>query len=455
MDKAPKAAVPAIFCLSLLFVFSAVMLSHFYFGFSFITSDAYERARSAEFLIASGYPVQSTAIGADATSYPPIFDFNLAAFHLLTGLSYQQSVAAFSFFFATLFFSLAYLFARKVLSEFGKKPDDAICSLAALCVFLSPWIFYRTITPIAETLGLSLFFAAVWFFLRSEKNKLLVFAILSILSLAHFRSFSAAMICLGVLSVFLWRMKELLFESFAGILIFIYFVPRTALGFANPFVITPGIFEFFSLPLLAAAFAGLALIASKRKIPIVLAGLFAAPIALSFFAPFSFRQLPFLVLPLAAISALFFDELYSIAGSRKFRVAFFCAIALVALCLNAFVTAKQLPFDSQNAAVTKAVSAYPQDRVLAGFVQSYAIPYYSPSKKVLLGSFAEELPDFESRVYVTQKFLFSSPDFTSAQIVQLYKIDLVVSNYSDSKDPLGLGGNRLLQSDSYSAYSVP
>jgi hypothetical protein len=36
--------------------------------------------------------------------------------------------------------------------------------------------------------------------------------------------------------------------------------------------------------------------------------------------------------------------------------------------------------------------------------------------------------------------------------MQMYAINMVVSNYSQAKDPLAIGGDRLLQSDSYSAY---
>jgi hypothetical protein len=154
------------------------------------------------------------------------------------------------------------------------------------------------------------------------------------------------------------------------------------------------------------------------------------------------------------MSALFLSSLQGVVTSRKFRVAFFCALALAAICFNSFTTWRSTPLDAQSTAVAMQVAHYPQSSVYAGFAQSYAIPYYSPQKKVLFGSFAEELPDFESRVYVAQQIMNSSLDSDGRLLMQLYGIDLVVANYSTSADPLGLNGDRLLQSDSYSAYSV-
>jgi len=445
--------VPALFAACLGSVFVAVLLSHFYFNYSFITSDAYERSRSAQYLLSSSYPVESSAINAGATSYPPLFDVLLAAFSQLTGLSLSDSVNAFSFFFATLFLCLGYLFAKAILSELSRTADEAVCCLAGVAVFLSPWIYYRTLTPISETLGLALCFGAVYFFYK-KSSPLVVFALLTVLSLSHFRSFMAAMICLGVLALFGKRIRELIVESFVGVAIFIYFVPRTALGFSNPFVITPGIFEFFSLPLLVAGLAGVALLVYKKRVPSVVAALFATPIALSAFAPFSFRQLPYLALPLAAMAALFLSSLQGMISSRRFRVAFFCGLVVVAICFNSFTTWRSTPLDAQSDAVVQAVAQYPQSSVYAGFAQSYAIPYYSAQKKVLLGPFAEELPDFGARVYVAQQIMTSSLDADARLLMQLYGIDMVVANYSASADPLGLDGDRLLQSDSYSAYSI-
>jgi len=452
-DPANRNQVPALFAACLGFVFVAVLFSHFYFNYSFITSDAYERSRSAQYLISSGYPVESSAIAAGSTSYPPLFDVLLATFTQLTGLSLQDSVNAFSFFFATLFFCLGYLFAKAVLTELNRPAGEAVCCLAGLALFLSPWIYYRTLTPISETLGLVLCFAAIYFFYK-KSSPLLVFALLTVLSLSHFRSFMAAMICLGVLSFFGKRVKELVFESFLGVAIFIYFVPRTALGFSNPFVTTPGAFEFFSLPLLVAGLAGVALLVYRRRIPAIVAALFAAPIALSAFAPFSFRQLPYLALALAAMSALFLSSLQGIVSSRRFRVAFFCGLAVVVLCFNSFTTWRSTPLDAQSEAVAVQVAQYPQSNVYAGFAQSYAIPYYSPQKKVLLGSFAEELPDFASRIYLAQQVENGSISSGGRYLMQLYKIGLVVAGNSTAKDPLGLKDDKLLASDKYSAYSV-
>jgi len=446
--------ISALFAACIGFLFVAVLFSHFYFNYSFITSDAYERGRSAQYLISNGYPVASSAIGAEATSYPPLFDVLLAAFSQLTSLSFQDSVNAFSFFFATLFFCLGYLFAKAILSELGRPADEVVCCLSGIAVFLSPWIYYRTLTPISETLGLVLCFAAIYFFYR-KSSPLVVFAILTSLSLSHFRSFMAAMICLGVLAFFGRRIKELIFESFVAVAIFIYFVPRTALGFSNPFVITPGIFEFFSLPLLVAGLAGVALLVYRGRVPAIVAALFAAPIVLSAFAPFSFRQLPYLALPLAATSALFLSSLQGKISSRSFRVAFFCGLVIVAICFNSFTTWRSTPLDSQSEAVAVQVAQYPQSNIYAGFAQSYAIPYYSAQKKVLFGSFAEELPDFESRVFVAQKIMNCSLDADARLLMQLYGIDLVVAGNSTQKDPLNLKGDKLLASDGYSAYSIP
>ena len=452
MDSSKGREFPALFAFSLIFIFTAVLFAQAYSGFSYQTSDAYERARSAQYLISYGYPVQSTAIGAGATSYPPIFDFSLAAVHQLTGLSYELCEVALSFVYAALFLCLGFLFSRVVLRELGKEPDEALCCLSGIAVFLSPWVFFLSITPVSDSLGMALCFLAVYFFYR--QSKWLTFTILTVLSLAHFRSFLACGICLGVLALYQRRIRELLFESFLSILIFIYFVPKTALGFSNPLVITPGVFEFFSLALLLFGAAGVILLAFGRKFPPIIIALFAAPVILSAFAPFAFRQLPFLVLPLAAVSVLFFEGFSDAFGPSTFRLAFFCVLAISALSINSFVTAKYLPLGPEASSVAYTVSQFNGRNVYADFVQSYAIPMYSPQKRVLLGSFAEELPDFSSRLYIDQAITNGSIDSNAATLMQLYQIDLVESNYSASYDPLGLGGDRVFQSDSYSAYSL-
>ena len=73
--------------LALLIILASVWFAHIYFG-GFVISDAFERARAAGQLLSGGYPVESTAIGAGATKYPPLFDFFLASFKTLTGLSF-------------------------------------------------------------------------------------------------------------------------------------------------------------------------------------------------------------------------------------------------------------------------------------------------------------------------------------------------------------------------------
>ena len=72
---------------------------------------------------------------------------------------------------------------------------------------------------------------------------------------------------IGLIALFQRRIKELVFESFAGAMAFVYFVPLSALGFSNPFVSQPGLLDFFSVPLLAAAAAGAALLLLGKKIP--------------------------------------------------------------------------------------------------------------------------------------------------------------------------------------------
>lgn len=442
------------FALSLLFVLSAMLAAHIYFGGAFITSDAFERARSASQLFLHGYPVESTAVGAQsASSYPPVFDAFFASLKLLTGTTDSGCFLLASLVFSALLFSLAFAFCRAALAPRSDDFCGLLCCLAAaVSLFLSPWIFYRGLNPISETLGLSLCFLAVYAFWKLQ-NPALVFFLLTVLSFSHFRSFSVACACLAILAVMHRRKREFLFESFAGVLLFLYFVPRSALGFANPFVQVPGLFDFFSPVLLAGALVGaVALVAFGRKIPSVLLALVAGPLALSIFAPFAFRQFPYLALPAAILLCAGFCRFASAFGKRACVAAFAVLLVACAFSFDSFIVARSPPVSLQSAQVMSVLAAFPQESVAAGFAESYALPYYS-QKKVLLGSFAEELPDYSSRVFVSQSILNGSLDYASRYMFNLYGVELVLSGYSNSSAAFeGLASERLLSSDAYSAY---
>ncbi len=437
--------------LVLLLILASVWFAHAYFG-GFAISDAFERARAAGQLLSGGYPVESTAIGAGATKYPPLFDFFLASFKTLTGVSIEESVNAASYVFAVIFFGIVTLLASSFITNFRKEETPSIVlSLSAMAFFLSPWVFYRVVTPISETLGLALYLLVIYAFLRGRERWLVFLALLS-LSFAHFRSFAIAMAALAMLSLFTKRVRELVIESFLALLVFVYFVPRPSLGFSNPLVVSPGVLDFFSVPLLAGALAGAVLLAFDRRGSLVLFALLGAPLLVSFLAPFSFRQLAYLPVALSILTAYLLLRLCDGNVFQKVAVPVFLVAAIVSLAF--FVTSRQLPVSLEDSVFASRLALFPKPNVAGGFVMSYAIPFYS-AKKVVLGSFAEELPDFKSRIYATQQVLNGTIDRDAAALLAMYDVGIVVTDDKPLMNPAGgITDLRFMQSDSHSAYQA-
>jgi hypothetical protein len=435
-------------------LFSAALANH-YFG-AFITSDAFERARAAQLIIDKGYPMESAAVGAGNSSYPPIFDFSLASFHVLAGVSYENSIFLLSLAYSALLFLLVFLICKDFSLEFrftrsagsGGAPLSAV--FGALFFFLSPWIFFRAVNPIAETLGTAFYLLAFFAFWRRKPPWAVALVFLA-LSLSHFRSFAAATICTGMLAVLEGRKLEYFCEWFLGGILFVSMVPLSSLGYSNPFVVTPGIPDFFSLPLLLAAAGGIIIaVLNFKKIPDSMAALVAAPLVLSVFAPFSFRQVPYLVVVAAIFCSLFFAKAFF---SRWFGLATLASVFAIAFSANAFVVSRTPPVSNELAAVETKLGSFPQKNIAAGFVESYAIPYYA-GKKVLLGSFAEELANYRSRVSTTKELVDGNVTEATSFTLHLYGVDFLLLGYSNSTAPLdGLNVERLLASDTYSGYS--
>jgi hypothetical protein len=392
------------------------------------TSDAYERARIAEAL-QNGVPFESTAVGASGYNYPLLFDVLLAAASSLFGMPALQTLDVLSLIFGVAFALLVFVFAKRLSgNEAG--------AFAAAAIFLSPWIFYRLVTPISETFGLLLLLLAAFLFVR-QKNAL-CFLSLAALALSHYRSLAVALAVLFFLAAFSRRFFDFAKIAALPAAYFLFVVPKS-FNITNPFVYERGIFYYLTPALAALALLGAALLAKRafagkpenpEAAKIVAAFLLGALVFVPL-VPFAFRQFVYLFFPAALLSGIalgplktrlenFFGKDY---GARAFLAAF---IGLLLASTVAVIKSPDgpHPLSASEIRAFSSLKNAPGTVVLAPFTYNYAIPYFS-GKKVVVGAFAEGLPDGQKRINDLWVFFEGAGMDEKKRIVRDYNVDLI------------------------------
>ncbi len=450
----PAYAIP----LMLVAITILLQLAQLHYGTP-ITSDAFERMRIAEGL-QQGIAPQWAAIGAEnnAYNYPPLFDYLLASTSALMGISTFKAINALSLLFGAALFLLAFVFSRHL---FGEK----IAIFSAIAISLSPWLAWRTITPISETLGIFLFALSILLFLK-KKNELCLISLLA-LFLAHYRSLAVTLLALLLIAVFSKRIFEFAKIAALPAILFAFFVPKTAF-ITNPWVIEPNIFEYFSPALIALSIGGAAVLASKawnkktRKeiwFPtLALASMAFAALALSLVAPFPFRQTVYLVFPAAILAGAMAE--FAFAQAERFGTLAKAGLAILLLAAifathSSTLASKAAPFNADEAKLFSALKYTEGKSVVAPFNYNYAIPYYS-GKKVAVGAFAEGLPDGQARVNDLWEFYRGAGTQRQKEILQKYGAQIIcldLKRFSE-KEFEGVLGNKIVSNGNAACFGA-
>jgi len=384
-----------------------------------ITSDAFERIRVAS-LVASNQPLSTPYSPQTPYNYPLLFDYVLATVATVFQLDLFFGLVVLSVLFSAVLLGLVYSFARK----FG---DEQAGLFALPLVLFAPLLFFRLVTPISETLGLVLFFAAILSYFRGNYSA--SFAFLVLLLFSHYRSFAVATAVIALYSAL--NHKQLLRPLAATIslpcLAYFLLIPKD-FSIQNPWVVQAGAFDYF-LPILLGLFLmGFAITLFKTGISrhdfSFLASAAAAPLLLGFLAPFPFRQLAYFFPVAILFAAVFLSSFYSSlsTGLKPAFVALFFAFAL--LSLNGAIQNRAPPISSDKAAALQSLSCLPGTTVLAPFYESYAIPLYA-EKKVVAGAFLEGLPDGAVRAKDSYDFFHGATPAQRHSILDKYSVDLV------------------------------
>ncbi|MFH1750912.1 MAG: hypothetical protein ABH863_04500, partial [Candidatus Micrarchaeota archaeon] len=439
----------------------AVFLSQAYYALP-ITSDAYENFRIVKYFQDGGnFPIESAAIGAPPTIYPPVFALALYSFSELTNFPPHAALNFLSYIFMLLTAYLAYLLIRDAHSEEtggsgngkGKpavktKPPfglDEKAMLGVLGIFSLPILLYRWITPIAEMLGLVMFLLCLHAYQKRDYRFLM--ALLAIFPLIHSRSFVFALLTLGFAALQRKDKMQTIKSAAIGTIIFgLYHLeyPVYAIGFDNPLVIDPAIWEIVPLlPLAMMVIGALALMKNKMRPDILSTSVIAAFVLAYFILPFPFRHVIFLIIPLAYLSGEAF------ATDRRILAAF---CVFLALAMVQTVQYRSTPIDSQGIEMMGVIGDHPSENVLSDFGLNYALPLFA-GKKVVVGAFAEALPDGAARAEDLSDYLSGNWPNGRDELIRKYAIGIGFFNKKTQPDgEVAQSTRKLIESDGFVAY---
>ncbi|MEK6953457.1 MAG: hypothetical protein AABX01_00495 [Candidatus Micrarchaeota archaeon] len=419
----------------------AIFLSQMLYALP-ITSDSYDNFRIVrELENGKGYPIESTAINGDSTLYPPAFGIALYSFSALTSFPPGFSLSFLSYVFMAIIVYLIFLLIRSATG------NESGAVLGAAAIFTLPIVFYRFVTPIAETMGLAVFLLALYAY---QKNKFAFLAfILAIFPLVHTRSFVFCLITIGIASLFRKDISKMAKSAALGIAAYMILrlaYPIYAVGFENPSVTEPNLLGMLPLiPMAVMALGLIALMKNKGKFDVLSSSIIFAFFASYFFIPFPFRHAIFLVVPLSFLTA-------KALGSDRRLVAIYSVFLALAMVQN--VQMRAAPFNLQQIEMFREVKNYEGENAIASFSDNYALPYFA-GKKVVVGSFAEGLNDGNERGKDLHAYFNGLSEEGKAQLLNKYNINLGIYekgvykyNYEE-----GIADAKLLESNKIAVFS--
>ncbi|HLC48143.1 MAG TPA: hypothetical protein VJI13_03635 [Candidatus Norongarragalinales archaeon] len=435
----------------------AVFLSQMYYALP-VTSDAYENLRIINYFEGGGsFPIESTAIDAPPYIYPPIFSLSVFSFKTLSGFPANFTLGFFSYLFVLLIVYLVYLLIRNAYSGTenrnaysgnGKKSFsvEEKAALGVLGIFTLPILIYRLITPIPETLGLAFFLLSAYFY--QKKNYKLLLIVLAIFPLAHSRSFAFTIITLGMAAALRKDYLQAAKSSILGLAVFaIYHLafPIYASGFENPSITVPALFEMLPILAIAMTLAGTYVIFRKNyKFDFLCASAIFAFILTYFLLPFPFRHVIFLILPISFLVA------HALSYDRRVLAVF---SVFLALSMVQAIQMREAPLTAQSVEMMREFENYAGENSIAPFKYNYALPYFA-DKKVVVGAFAEALPDGVQRSSDLNNYFTGGESGQKLAVLEKYSIQVGFFEKSEGLGSAEVNSDRkLLESDKIAAYS--
>ncbi len=417
--------------LALIFVILAVFLAQLYYSGP-ITADAFERLRVTNSIINNTFPPINPHIGASGYNYPPVFDFSLASLSVLLGISSAISLQLFSFILIFMLIFSVFFLASKIGNE-------KIAFFATIFLVSVPWLFYRMVTPISESLGLVLFLVVLIAF---YKNRFASFGFfMFVLAFSHFRSFAVVFLVLLVYSFLSKKLFNFVLYSSVPTALFLLFVPRSYL-ITNPWVEPASLTHIFTLFSIILALAGYFIwLRSKHRSENINFSIFVGTILLIPFVPFEFRQFAYLFFPVVFFSGVVASNI----ESKKLLVLLILILGYIGFHTIVF---RAVPFTNEELSAVAYLKTLPENNVAAPFSDNYLIPYYA-NKKIVLGSFAEGLGNGNQRARDLWDFFHSFSN--SSSFIKKYKINYI---FWKKPAPYSINCTKMFDSDSFSIYAA-
>ncbi len=399
------------------------------------TSDAYENFRIVQYFEEGGnFPIESAAIMGAPYVYPPVFSLSLLNLKSLTGAGYYFSLSFISYACALILISAIFLLTKSTVG------DEKKALLGVLGIFTIPILIYRLITPIAETLGVAFFLLSLYFY--QMRNWKMMMLILVMFPFVHSRSFIFTIIAIGLAAVMRGDIGRSIKHSLPAVAVFLIYhiaFPVYPMGFENPSIVFPSLFEMVS-PLGVAMLAiGIVLLLKKGQIDHINGGIVASLVLCSLILPFPFRHVIFLIVPMASFSG-------EILNADRRILAIFSVF--LALTVAHAIEGRTAPLDPEAINAIASVKDFGGKDALASFKHNYALPFLA-GKKVIVGAFAEGLQDGSDRAKALDEY-FAGEDGNTV----FRKYGSTIGFFEKGEDKFaGSGEARLLESDHFVAYS--
>ena len=391
-----------IVSVSLFFIFLLALLirlNPFFVG-TLVDPDGYFHVRNSELALnAKGVPeFDLLSQGGRAYSYAPVFHFNFALLHLVSGLSIEFLVNVFPAFYGALTIFVVFIFARKLFDE-----KTALFSAFSLSVMV--FHFLRTGSN-ARPDGLSMLFIPVILYLVYVKR----FRVAALLSAFQFLLHPlSGLTMLGVLVLWIavagFKKMDFDFKAVIGIILvslivwfiwifslpfhFTQYVSKVSLESAETAkLLFVSVFTFFSFSWI---FALIGLFKSKKNF-FLLSWIFLTFVI----GMWALRLAFYMTVPIALISgAGLFFALNKIKPYRKVFFLLVFALALISVIPSLFGQEKYVPDSEKNAMLFLKENSDLDSLIFSRWDRGHPLAFFAQRKVLIDGyfEFAENLDE--------------------------------------------------------------